>query len=245
MSDVSEETEGSDESFDFVTHLDIHSNLIVVVGVFAALAIYMSRTTGVPIDQAPTIVQTGYVTSILLALLVFVIFFATIYREFENFHEFLMAHFRLANWDLLFFTVLSTLLIMSMWGLVRPAQGSVYLAIIVGVLFLTTLGLLRGLTSLARHVPKSPTRRIPILFILSWALLGVSHWAFTWLEPRVELLTLSEFTLSKIFLAVPGLVLMVLVVMRSLAAWAILITILAIPIVFLDKIRGTGFYKSD
>ena len=81
-----------------------HSSLFVVLGVFSALAIYISDLGVEPLDTARLQIRIGFAGSLLLSLLIILVIYQEMVKHVGSVEDLFRAHTDFRNWDLMIFT---------------------------------------------------------------------------------------------------------------------------------------------
>lgn len=127
-------TEDGDNGIDVAKFFDANSSLFIVLGVFSALAIYISELGGGSLDQAPIEIRIGFGGSLLLTLLSVLLIYRQMANYVGSFEELLKAHTSFQNWDLIIFTAGAAFLLPA---LITPIlQQLLTLYYLIGVLLL-------------------------------------------------------------------------------------------------------------
>jgi hypothetical protein len=119
-------TEEHSREVDIADFIDNNANLFVVLGVFSALAIYISQLQDTPLTQAPLETRVGFAGSLLLALLILSLIYKQLLGKLGNFENLFHAHTRLANLDLILFTTGVGLLIPALANPLIEYQNALY-----------------------------------------------------------------------------------------------------------------------
>lgn len=241
MSDGGEEEEGQFE-LDLATFLNQYSGLFTVIGVFAALAVYLSRLTEGPIYEAEFYIQAGFIASFLISLIVIFEVFCVLKSRFGSWNELLHAHLRVENTDLFLFTLCIIIIALTIYQILA-IQSSVFFALLIFVVMGVALAvMLRAPRALVELTPDSAFWRVTIGFTFSGGALAVSHFLFFELKRRFELTSIQELTFNDpvAIFALVGMSFFAMV--RSLAAVGVIAVLLAIPLILFDKLRGIDRY---
>lgn len=240
MPSASEDNPEELAQFDLAEFVNEWSNLFVVMGVFAATAIYISQVTKGDIQDAQMTARLGFVASLILAALLFVLVYMKLKDEFGSLHRMYRAHFRLRNTPLLIFSLCSFTLSISLMSIVVSRQPVVLLLIMLAIVVLI-LGLAsRFLEKLSNILPKSPSWRIPILLTISVAALVTFSVIHSELSAQYQITHIEKLSAANPFSIFANMVLLGVGVARSVSAMAVLVSILGVPIVIFDKMRGRG-----
>ena len=111
---------------DIADFIDQNANLFVVLGVFSALAIYISQLQDGSLTQAPLETRVGFAGSLLLALLILSLIYKQLLGKLGSFKNLFHAHTRLANLDLILFTTGVGLLIPALANPLTQYQSALY-----------------------------------------------------------------------------------------------------------------------
>jgi hypothetical protein len=89
---------------DVAGFFDNNSSLFVVLGVFSALAIYISELGGTSLENAPIEIRLGFGGALLLSLLAVLLIYRQIVNHVGSVEDLIRAHANFQNWDLIIFT---------------------------------------------------------------------------------------------------------------------------------------------
>ena len=132
MSSTDTEIDTTD-AFDLATFIKQFSELFVFMGVFGALAIYISQsTTSSPGTEAELMIKTGFVAAFALSMLMYVLIYMKLIEEFGGWNELYRAHFRLQNIPLAAFSLFSGLFVLSVSFAITQNEPVVFLIVITG-----------------------------------------------------------------------------------------------------------------
>ena len=244
MSRTDNHTNDDDDTdeFDLAEFIDDKSSLFGVMGVFVAVAAYLSRATPGPITDAEMMLKTGYMASLGLALLVFFLIYRSMRNEFGTWTDLRLAHMQLDNWALTVFTVFTGLVLLSVTHLVTLNDPVVFLLIITGTAVFSLIAFTNVVYGIGRRVPRSPLWRIPTMFIVCSVVLAASFYVRTRFLAGIEITTIQNMTFADPVPIVLMLTVVFVATIQSLAAVGLIATILGIPVVAIDKIRGVSPY---
>ncbi|USZ68978.1 hypothetical protein NGM10_04380 [Halorussus salilacus] len=134
-----EEYNSPSTDFDLAQFISDWSDLFVVMGVFAALAVYISDISSEGITNAPEVIQGGFVGSLVLTSLIGLLIFKKIYGKFDSFDEFVRGIFHLKNIELIIFFLAFSLILQSLFSR-ASANHNIVLQLISVISFITGLG---------------------------------------------------------------------------------------------------------
>jgi len=244
MSSTDDHTKDNDDidHFDLAEFIDDKSSLFAVMGVFVAVAAYLSRAEPGPITDAELMLKTGFMASLGLALLMFLLIYRSMKDEFGTWSDLHQAHMRLDNWGLIIFTVLTGLVLLSVTHLVTLNDPVVFLLVITGTAVFSLITFMNTVYEIGRRVPRSPVWRISTMFILCSVALAASFYVRTRLLDGIEITTIQDMTFADPVPVVLMVTFVFVATIQSLAAVGLIATILGIPVVAIDKIRGVSPY---
>lgn len=227
---------------DFASFLNDYSGMFTVMGVFAALAIYLSRVTEDPIFEADLMIQLGFGAAFVIALVVMIEIYHVLKRQFGSWHRLIHAHFRLKNIDLAVFTLGILVISLTIYHILTRQAPVMFILMILAASGVALAVMLRVPYALAEVTPHSPIWRVSIAALFSGGALAVSHYAFVELNSRYTVTQIQDLTLNDPF----GIILLIGIaffgMVRSLASVGIVAVAFGIPIIIIDKIRGVSPY---
>jgi hypothetical protein len=106
--------EDQSNEIDLAEFLEQHSSLFVVLGVFSALAIYISDLGAEPLDTAPLQIRIGFAGALLLSLLILLVIYQEMVNHVGSVEDLFRAHTNFKNWDLMIFTAGAAFLLPSL-----------------------------------------------------------------------------------------------------------------------------------
>jgi len=230
------------DEFDLAEFIDDRSSLFAVLGVFVAVAAYLSRSEPGPITDAEMMLKTGYTASLGLALLMFFLIYRSMRNEFGTWTDLHHAHLQLDNWALTAFTALTGLLLLSVTYMITLNDPVVFLLIITGAAVFGLIAFTNTVYAVGRRIPRSPLWRIPTMFVVCSGALAASFYVRTRYLSGVEITTIQGMTFANPVPIVLMLTVVFVATIQSLAAVGLIATVLGIPAVAIDKIRGVSPY---
>jgi hypothetical protein len=244
MNEKSEEVTNSKE-FDLAGFIRDWSALFLVMGVFAALAIYILQTTGNSASEASIIIKTGVVASFVLSLLMMFLIYSKMKDRLGSWNELYLAHKQLQNIDLIIFTVFTTLLIFSIARILTLHESVIFVLSLTATVWLSFALFLGTLFAIGKVTPKTTAWRISISLLISIIVLIGSYYLRNELASQFTLTTIDELSMSNPIPIVIDIILVMLATIQSIAAFAILVTLFSIPIIYTDKIRSISPYNQS
>jgi hypothetical protein len=234
------ETDGSKPgAVDLAGFTETHSSLIVVMGVFAAVAVYISQSA--PELGTNTDSQLMYATGFVSALGMALLFLGLVYKElagevgsWRNLHY---AHYRLNNLPLALFTLFNAMLVLSISYLITQYKPVIFMLVLIATLFVGGGFVLRLMYGIGRLLPQSAWVRIPVIFILSIATVFASNFVVTKYFSGIEISTIHEMSLTEPVPVAIAVAYILVVSIRAFAATGVFASILGIPVVAFNKIR--------
>jgi len=183
---------------DVADFLEVHSSLFVVLGVFSALAIYISDLGGGSIETAAIQIRIGFGGSLLLSFLVVVLIYRQMVDYAGSLNALIGAHGHLKNWDLIIFTGGLALLLPS---LVIPVLQRLitlyYLILVLGVLFSVPI-LFRTAIRMEQYLAEDGVIRHIELLVISGFLLASVLKYLEYLRSNPRVAGTAEFSLSNL-----------------------------------------------
>jgi len=162
-----DEDNQENDDINIADFLKSNSELFVILGVFSALAIYISDLGGDSLGNAPSEIRIGFGGALLLSTLLIIIIYKQLVERVGSIENLFRAHTEYQNWDLIVFTGGIILLLPS---LITPIiQELVALYYVIGVL--TILGLVaitfRFMLRIEQMLPNNNIQRNIALIIIS------------------------------------------------------------------------------
>ena len=241
---MSNGAEGEEGKFnlDFAKFLNDYSGMFTVMGVFAALAIYLSRVTEAPIFEAELMIQVGFGAAFVIALVVMLEIYRVLKQEFGSWHRLLHAHFRLKNVDLTVFTLCIVVIALTIYHILTQQAPVMFILMILAVSGVALAAMVRIPYAIVELTPHTPFWRVSIALFFSGGSLAVSHYVFMELNSRYTITQVQDLTFNDPF----GILLLIGIaffgMVRSMASVGILAVFIGIPIIIFDKIRGVSPY---
>lgn len=234
---------GNGNGFDLAEFIDDKSSLFVTMGVFGALALYISETAPAELTEASAMIRVGFAASFLIAMLIFALIYRDLRDEFGSWHDLIQAHTRFwENPALTAFTFLAILLGMSVSFIFARHQPVI---LMIGFVAVSLLGYTIGMNAfywVGRRVPPTPVWRIGTVITGSIAVLMLTVYLRTNILNVFQLTPINDLTLSDPVPVLIDIMLLLVASLQSLAAMGILAGLLGIPLVIIDKIRGVSPY---
>ncbi|MFC6835631.1 hypothetical protein [Halomarina ordinaria] len=234
------DTDTNSDEFCLAEFIDDRSSLFGTMGVFVAVAAYLSRAQPGPITDAELMLKAGYTASLGLALLILFLIYWSMRNEFGTWTDLRRAHMQLHNWTLTVFTGFTGLLILSVTHLVTLNDPVVFLLLLTGTAVFSLIAFTSVVYGVGRRVPRSPLWRIPTMFVVCSVVLAVSAYVRNQYLAGIEITTIQDLTFADPVPIVLMLTMVIVATIQSLAAVSLIATILGIPIVAIDKIRGVS-----
>lgn len=146
--------------------LKSNSELFVVLGVFSALAIYISQLHQGPLNESPLETRVGFAGSLLLALLVLALVYGRLIEEAGSLENLIRAHARISNLDLIIFTTGILFLAPSLAAPLLEYQSALYYTLVVASLVLLIPVMFEVILILRSKLPENPYIRSAITLVL-------------------------------------------------------------------------------
>lgn len=238
--------ETNPRAVDLAAFIENHSALFLVLGVFAALAVYISQTApslGTSND-AELMATTGFVAALGMAILILCLAYKELAEKTESWNNLYRAHFRLDNLPLALFTLFNMMLVLSLSYLITRYEPVVFILVLVATLFVGAGVVHRLMYGFGGIVPQSPWARIPTVFVASLVTVFVSNFMLTEYLTGVEIRTIHELSLTEPVPVVIAVMYLLVVSIRAAAAIGVFASILGIPVVAFDKLRGKSPYDN-
>lgn len=246
MSGTDSTADSDPRSVDLAAFVESHSPLLVVMGVFAAVAVYISQSApslGTNTD-AELIYTTGFVSSLGMTMLFLLLVYKELAKETESWNNLHYAHYRLDNFPLALFTLFNGMLILSMSFLLLRYEPAIFILVLIATVYAGYGIVFRLVHYIARILPRSARVRIPVLLLVSVVSVVASDFVLTEYLAEVHLMTIHELSLSEPIpvLMTSGYVLIGSI--RAAGALGVVIGILSIPFVAFEKLRGKSPYDN-
>lgn len=244
----SEETDNSSPfAVDLADFIQDRSALLVVMGVFAAVAVYISDSApefGTSTDSHLMYV-TGFVAALGMTVLLFFLVYKELAAEIGSWHHLHHAHYRLNNLPLAFFTLFNAMLILSISYLIMQYEPVLFMLLLIATLFAGGGIVLRTLYAIGKRLPQTAWARIPATFLFSIIIFFTSNYIIIkkYLHD-VEIATIQEMSFSEPISVVIAVTYILVVSIRAAAAAGMLASVIGIPVVLIDKIRGKSLYDN-
>ncbi|SEP15494.1 hypothetical protein SAMN05216388_103827 [Halorientalis persicus] len=243
----SEDTGESDPlDIDLAEFIQDRSALLVVMGVFAAIAVYISDTApelGTNTDSQ-LMYATGFVAAFGMAILLLCLVYKELAAEIGSWNRLHHAHYRLNNLPLAFFTLLNTMLILSISYLMARYEAVLFMLLLIAALFAGGGIVLRALYAIGRYLPQTAWARIPAMFFFSVVSGLASHYIITEYLSGVKIVTIQKMSFTDPMPVVTAVAYILVASIRSAAALCVFVAIIGTPIVLIDKIRGKSLYDN-
>lgn len=233
---------GDSDGFELAGFIHRNSSLFAVMGVFVAVAAYISQVEPGPITDAEMMIKSGFIASLGLAVLMMLLIYSAMKTEFGSWSELYHGHLQLSNWKLTVFSVLITVLFLSVTHIITLDEPVVFLLIITGTAVLGLIVFTRLAYGIGTRVPRTPVWRISTMFVVCTATLALTYTVRTRYLAYIEITTIQELSFSDPFTVVVMLTLVFVATIQSLAAVGIIAAIVGVPIVAFDKLRGKSPY---
>lgn len=246
MSESVQVDESDPYAVDLAEFIQDRSALLVVMGVFAAVAVYISDSApelGTSTDSQ-LMYATGFVAALGMTLLLLYLVYRELAVETGSWHHLHHAHYRLDNLPLAFFTLFNVMLILSISYLITQYEPVIFMLLLIATLFAGGGIVLRTLYTIVRHLPQTALVRIPVIFIISIATVFVSNFFITEYLSGVEISTIQQMSLTDPMPVVIAVAYIFVGSIRTVAALGVFAAIIGVPVVLIDKIRGKLLYDN-
>jgi hypothetical protein len=246
MSGTDTPNDSDQRAVDLAVFINNHSALFVIMGVFAALAVYITQAAPSlgSSNDSELMATVGFVSALGMAILFLGLAYNELAAETGSWHNLYRAHFRLDNLPLALFTLFNLMLILSIGYLITRYEPAVFIIVLIATLFVGYGIVHRVVYGLANFIPRSPWARIPAIFVASLIVFFASNFAVEEFFVGVELSTIYELSLTEPGPVAIAVTYLLLVTVRSGAAIGVLASIIGIPVVAFDKIRGKSPYDN-
>lgn len=188
---------GDTDAFDLADFIDVNSALFVTMGVFAALALYISQASPTELTEAAAMIQMGFVASFLIAILIFALIYGKMHDEFGSWHTLLRAHTRFwENPALTAFTFFAILLGISVSYVLARHQ---LILLMVSFVAVAGLGYALGMSTIywvVKRIPRTPVWRIGTGLSGSIIVLIVTFYLRMNVLSQFQMTTVSQLSLS-------------------------------------------------
>lgn len=243
-SDITDDSDSLD--VDLAGFIEVHSALIVVMGVFAAIAVYISKSApelGTTTDSQ-LMYATGFVSALGMTILFLLLMYNELAGEVGSWSRLHHAHYRLENLPLALFTLFNVMLALSISYLITQYEPVIFILVLVATLFVGGGLVLRSMHYVGGLLPQSPWVRFPALFIVSAVTVFASNFAVEEYFAGVEISTIHEMTLTEPVPIAIAVVYLLLVSVRAAGSLGVFASLLSIPVVAVDKLRGKSPYDN-
>lgn len=230
------------DTFNLGDFIGEQSELFVTMGVFGALAIYISQSATGDTPDAELIIKTGFVSSFGLSILMFALIYSKLIDEFGGWNSMYRAHFRLRNAPLTVFSLFFGMLVLSLSFILTQHEPVIFLLLLTGTVVAGFGVVMRLMYGVGRRVPRTPVWRISTVFLTSLVTLLITLYLRTRVLTRFEVTTIQNLSLLDPVPVVITVSTLLAATIQSLAAIGVLASIIGIPLVVFDKMRGKSPY---
>lgn len=236
-----EETEDLDpHTVNLAEFIQDRSALLTVMGVFAAVAVYISQSApalGTSTDSE-LMYATGFVSALGMTMLCLLLVYKELADETGSWNNLHHAHYRLDNLPLALFTLFNLMLFLSISHLITQYEPVVFILILVGTLFVGGGIVYRLIYYLGKFLPQTALARVPVIFVFSVATVFASDFVVTEYLAGFEISTIHEMTLTEPVPVIIAVVYLLVVSIRAVAALSVIVSIISVPIITFDGIRA-------
>ena len=246
MSEPKETDDLDPRSVDLAKFIQDRSALLVVMGVFAAVAVYITQaapTIGTSTDPE-LMYAIGFVSALGMTLLLLYLVYKELAVEAGSWHNLHHAHYRLDNLPLALFSLFNAMLVLSISFLITRYEPVIFILVLVAAVFAGGGIVLRFFYYVVGLLPESVWARIPAIFTLSLVTMLISTFVIMEYLAGVEISTIHEMSLTEPVPVAIGVAYILVISIRSVAALGVLVSLASIPLVAFDKIRGTSSYDN-
>jgi hypothetical protein len=206
--------------------IDRNSNLFVVLGVFSALAIYISQLQGGRLIEAPLETRVGFVGSLVLAALTITTIFKQLISDIGSLNTFINSLGKTQNWDLLVFTAGFSLLTPAIVAPLLEYQSGLYWAIaLIGFLFTFALTI-KTVSKMYDCIPETELLREGTILLIGLILFASSTWLLNFMLSESVPIGTRYFSISTplpVVFDILALNMLIIQIMSGLAfTWAFL-----------------------
>ncbi|QDX41294.1 hypothetical protein [Salarchaeum sp. JOR-1] len=224
--------DGPQLSVDIANQISTNSGYFVVSGVFAAFAVYIYRT--LPANPGP-FERFMYIPFIALSIFSAAMFYAHLASEVGSWGSLWEAHFQFKNVDLFFFTTLILTAVSGISSLPTGDGRGVILFLIILMVFASIFLVNAGLRFLLQWIPETAKWRLMLVFSVSIPLLIVCRIVWTSVLNDYSIIPIQQLSLTRpVELGIQFSILLV-AILQSMAAMAIIAGLLSIPLVLWDE----------
>ena len=162
--------------------------------------------------------------------------------EFGGWDSMYRAHFRLRNAPLTVFPLFFGMLVLSLSFILTQHEPVIFLLLLTGTVVAGFGVVMRLMYGVGRRVPRTPVWRISTVFLTSLVTLLITLYLRTRVLTRFEVTTIQNLSLLDPVPVVITVSTLLAATIQSLAAIGVLASIVGIPLVVFDKIRGKSPY---
>lgn len=190
-------TDQDEFNVDVTEFVENNSNLFLVLGVFSALAIYISQLQDVPLTEAPLETRVGFAGSLLLAVLIISLIYKKLIEDIGSLQNIIRAHTRItANLDLILFTTGIILLIPALASPLLEYQNALYFTLgAMSIVFSVPL-IFEMMLIIEKYLPDSGILRQTIIVMLSIVSVGISNNVFEYISSGSFPVGTIEFSIT-------------------------------------------------
>lgn len=213
---------------DIATFLEKNSKLFVILGVFSALAIYISELGSSNMSEATISVKVGFAGALLLSTLIVVMIYRKMIEHVGSIDDLLLAHANMQNWDLIVFTAGILLLVPSLITPIIQRTLSLYFVIAIFGVFFSIPPIFKVVLQVERKLPNEGWVRSFSIIIISAISIESAGRYIDYVSSNSELIGTSNFSLSNLTPAVLDSLAFIAVLSRFILLVVICITVLSL-----------------
>ncbi|WP_435099562.1 hypothetical protein [Halarchaeum sp. P4] len=226
-----------DGQFDLAYFVGDYSELFAIMGVFAALAVYISQSKTGTTPDFSLMRSVGFVSSFGLSLLMYLLIYSKLAEKLGGWPALYRTHIRVENGLLVVFSFLSAMLMGSLTSLLLEREPAFFMILLVAAVFLTYVISFRVLRTTSSFIPDDELSRAAVLLVSSCAILLITEALYTQFVSSFQMTTVWELSLSTPLLVAANIAALVIAVIRSLAMYAVVISALYAPVALYRRYR--------
>lgn len=233
----SDSAESEIAAFDLAEFIGEHSQLFAIMGVFGALAIYISRSTAGDTPMGEDMIKVGYVSAFGLSLLMYGLIYKQLADEFGGWNTLLQGHFYLRNAALTAFSLFSALLVLSISYVLTRHEPVIFLLLLMVAVVVGMGAVLRILLAVDRLAPNTITWRVSALLVSSTILLFLGTYIRARLASQYETKPIQELSLLDPAPVAISMATTLVDTIAVVAMFGFMLAVLGLPFTLVDDIR--------
>ena len=192
------EADQENDDIDVADFLRLNSELFVILGVFSALAIYISDLGGGSVADATNEIRVGFGGALLLSTLLVLLIYKKLVERTGSVGALFRAHTTFQNWDLIVFTGGIILLLPALVTPILQQQVSLYFVIGVLTILVLIAVVFRGMLLIQQSLPDDEIQKNLILIGLSIISFYIGDEYMLYIQSNPDLYGVGPFSTSNL-----------------------------------------------